>query len=192
MKLNEKISSCRKKAGMSQVDLADALGVSRQSVSKWETGESNPEITKIPQMAKLFGVTADWLLSEEEKMPSAGDASSAPWPDWVENLPQFLGNAIKRYGWIYGLRMAVSGGIMAAIGFVARMMFKRMLLGFGSIGYLGGFPNAQWGTFSPMDSFQNSAWSMASLFTGFMIGLGLVIGIAGGVIAVLLKKWGSR
>lgn len=192
MKLNEKISSCRKKAGMSQVDLADALGVSRQSVSKWETGESNPEITKIPQMAKLFGVTADWLLSEEEKMPSAGDASTAPWPDWVENLPQFLGNAIKRYGWIYGLRMAVSGGIMAAIGLVARMMFKRMLLGFGSIGYLGGFPNAQWGTFSPMVSFQNSAWSMASLFTGFMIGLGLVIGIAGGVIAVLLKKWGSR
>ena len=40
MKLNEKIIYCRKKAGMSQIDLADALGVSRQSVSKWETGVS--------------------------------------------------------------------------------------------------------------------------------------------------------
>ena len=49
MKLNEKIIYCRKKAGLSQLDLADLLGVSRQSVSKWETGESNPEITKIPR-----------------------------------------------------------------------------------------------------------------------------------------------
>lgn len=40
MKLGEKILSARKKAGLSQVDLADALGVSRQSVSKWETGVS--------------------------------------------------------------------------------------------------------------------------------------------------------
>ena len=40
MKLNEKIIYCRKKAGLSQLDLADLLGVSRQSVSKWETGVS--------------------------------------------------------------------------------------------------------------------------------------------------------
>lgn len=40
MNLSEKISYCRKKAGMSQLDLADALGVSRQAVSKWETGVS--------------------------------------------------------------------------------------------------------------------------------------------------------
>lgn len=41
MKLNEKILYCRKKAGLSQLDLADRLGVSRQSVSKWETGVSH-------------------------------------------------------------------------------------------------------------------------------------------------------
>ena len=40
MNLSEKILYCRKKAGMSQLDLADALGVSRQAVSKWETGVS--------------------------------------------------------------------------------------------------------------------------------------------------------
>ena len=40
MKLSEKIICCRKKAGLSQLDLADLLGVSRQSVSKWETGGS--------------------------------------------------------------------------------------------------------------------------------------------------------
>ena len=41
MNLSEKILYCRKKAGMSQLDLADALGVSRQAVSKWETGVSH-------------------------------------------------------------------------------------------------------------------------------------------------------
>ncbi len=40
MKINEKIMTARKKAGMSQIDLADMMGVSRQSVSKWETGVS--------------------------------------------------------------------------------------------------------------------------------------------------------
>ena len=66
MKLSEKIIYCRKKAGLSQLDLADKLGVSRQSVSKWETGESNPDVTKIPLLAKEFGISADWLLSEDE------------------------------------------------------------------------------------------------------------------------------
>ena len=87
MKLNEKIQYCRKKEGLSQVDLADRLGVSRQSVSKWETGEANPDVTKIPQLARVFGVTADWLLSEEdpkepEQIPARNDREdSSGYPD---------------------------------------------------------------------------------------------------------------
>lgn len=193
MKLNEKIYNCRKKIGMSQVDLADALGVSRQSVSKWETGESNPEIAKIPQMAKLFGVTTDWLLSEDAEENAPNTNSPASWPAWVEQLPHFLGNLIKRYGWIFGLRMAVSGGLIAAMGLVARVMFKNMILGFsGSMGSLGGYAGTSWMMSNPLSSFQSSAWSTASLFSGFMIGLGVVILIIGVVIAVLLKKWGNR
>lgn len=66
MKLNEKIIYYRRRARYSQQTLADLMGVSRQSVSKWETGESLPEISKLPQLARLFGVTTDHLLSEEE------------------------------------------------------------------------------------------------------------------------------
>ena len=64
MKLNEKIYWCRKRAGLSQESLAERIGVSRQSISKWETGEASPEISKLPLLASAFGVTADWLLSE--------------------------------------------------------------------------------------------------------------------------------
>ena len=65
MKLSEKIYACRRRAGLSQEALADRLGVSRQSVSKWETGESTPDIAKLPALAAAFGVSVDWLLSEE-------------------------------------------------------------------------------------------------------------------------------
>jgi len=66
MKFNEKIAYCRRKAGMSQVDLADALGVSRQAVSKWETGEASPDISKLSKLAEVFDVSADWLISEKD------------------------------------------------------------------------------------------------------------------------------
>ena len=62
----EKIFYCRKKAGLSQEALAEELGVSRQAVSKWETGDAVPEIGKLVSLAKTFDVTTDWLLSEEE------------------------------------------------------------------------------------------------------------------------------
>jgi len=59
MTLREKIYYCRKKAGYSQEEMADKLGVSRQAVSKWETGEAVPELAKFTAIAKLFGVTTD-------------------------------------------------------------------------------------------------------------------------------------
>jgi len=65
MKLHEKIYELRKKDGLSQETLAEKLGVSRQSVSKWETGEATPEVSKLVVLSKLFGVTTDYLLNDE-------------------------------------------------------------------------------------------------------------------------------
>ncbi len=65
MTLQDKISKLRKKNGWSQEDLADKLYVTRQAVSKWESGQSLPDVEKIVHMSKLFGVTTDYLLNEE-------------------------------------------------------------------------------------------------------------------------------
>lgn len=76
MKLHDKIYNLRKKEGLSQEALAEKLGVSRQSVSKWETGEATPEVSKLLSLSKLFGVTTDYLLddeAEEENEPEAPD-----------------------------------------------------------------------------------------------------------------------
>lgn len=70
MKLNEKILYYRRAAKLSQEELAARIGVSRQAVSKWELGESTPEVDKLVALSRLFGVTTDELLGEGE--PSQG------------------------------------------------------------------------------------------------------------------------
>lgn len=148
MKLNEKICHCRRKAGLSQEALAERLGVSRQAISKWETGEASPEISKLPLLARTFGVTADWLLDEndtpadepvhedpadpqEADMPPQGHPYAAGGntnntPAWVDKLPGFLARLIRMYGWLVGVRMAIAGALFTAMGFVARAMFSSM------------------------------------------------------------------
>ena len=65
MILADKIMTLRKKAGWSQEELAAQLNVSRQSVSKWESVQSIPDMDKVVQMSRLFGVTTDFLLKDE-------------------------------------------------------------------------------------------------------------------------------
>ena len=74
MILADKIMEERKKNGWSQEELADKLGVSRQSVSKWESAQSVPDLNRILEMSRLFNVSTDYLLKDEEDRPS-GQAS---------------------------------------------------------------------------------------------------------------------
>lgn len=65
MILAEKVMTLRKKKGWSQEELAEKLNISRQSVSKWESGASIPDIDKIISLSGLFGVSTDYLLKDE-------------------------------------------------------------------------------------------------------------------------------
>lgn len=212
MNLSEKILYCRKKAGMSQLDLADALGVSRQAVSKWETGESNPDVTKLPQMAALFGVTTDYLLSDEpvEKNAEPSEAPEPPqnppvYPEWVNNLPRHMMNMVKKFGWLYGLRVAVGGALMTAMGLLGRWMFKTMFFSGAGTSYggwttsgdvpqsiLNGLNRQSGFVTSGLDSFDSTAWNVASGFTGFIIFLGICTLLCGVVLALALRSWGEK
>ena len=72
MTLGEKIYSLRVKNGLSQEAFGEKLGVSRQSVSKWETDQSVPELDKIVMISELFTVTTDYLLKESVAEPDFG------------------------------------------------------------------------------------------------------------------------
>ena len=71
MILADKIINLRKKSGMSQEDLAGKLNVSRQSIYKWESAQSIPDLDKIIQLSIIFGVSTDFLLKDEIEMEDA-------------------------------------------------------------------------------------------------------------------------
>ena len=72
MFLADKIINLRKKAGWSQEELAGRLGVTRQSVSKWEGAQSVPDIEKIVQLSRLFSVTTDAGTQENPEKHTGG------------------------------------------------------------------------------------------------------------------------
>ena len=80
MIIADKIVSLRKRAGWSQEELAEKLGVTRQSVSKWEGAQSVPDMDKVVSMSRLFGVTTDYLLKDEleEDAPCAAAEDNDP------------------------------------------------------------------------------------------------------------------
>ena len=65
MILADKITDLRKKNGWSQEDLAEKMGVSRQSISKWESAQSVPDMGRIVRLSEVFSVSTDYLLKDE-------------------------------------------------------------------------------------------------------------------------------
>ena len=105
MELNERIIQARKQAGLTQEQLGERLGVSRQAVSKWESGQANPDVTYITEMCKLFQVSADWLLlGKEPGTPSA----AAPEPDLPKGKTYCLFlNHNDEFSWTVAERVAM-------------------------------------------------------------------------------------
>jgi len=109
MILSEKIVMLRKKFGWSQEELAEQLGVSRQSVSKWELGTAIPDLDKIVRLSQLFGVSTDFLLKDEAPVENSFDNSHADEPgthyvsveeantymDLIKSISGKLANAIS-------------------------------------------------------------------------------------------------
>lgn len=178
MTLSEKICTCRKRAGLSQEALAEKLGVSRQAVSKWETGESSPELTKLPPMAELFGVTVDWLLSEEDfpQEEARSDPSSAGSPSWVDSLPKTLKGLVKRFGWLGGLYISLLGLGPILVGLFARYMNRRLF---------SGLPESMGGPSMIVNT-------PMTIMGGLFIVVGSVIVVVGLVLALILYRWGKK
>ena len=151
MKLNEKITLCRRRAGLSQESLAELVGVSRQAVSKWECGDAVPEPAKILLLARTFNVTADWLLDdmldepEPDPEPRAQTLDSEPnpepmqarsaYPGWVDAAPGIIGRFLRRWGWLAGVYIMLVGLLFVGIGGAGRLMFRMVVPNFAAPTY---------------------------------------------------------
>ena len=145
MKLSEKILSLRTARGLSQGDLAEKLEVSRQSVSKWETGQSVPDLDKIIKIADLFGVTVDELVREEANPKGQEQSRPEPQVFYMEKqaqtglaLVQIMGIIVECFGGsmiLFGLagegRSLILVGLMTilwGLSFLFRKTFSGMIL----------------------------------------------------------------
>ena len=104
MALSKKLYTLRKKSGLSQEQLAEQLSVSRQAISKWESGQSVPESDKLIVISNYFKVSLDYLLKEESAQQMPTEA-----PDTDASM-----QANDRTRWLLGIITCV-GGILCLI-----------------------------------------------------------------------------
>lgn len=207
MNVSGKILQCRKKAGLSQEALAERIGVSRQAVSKWETGEAMPELPTVVALAKEFGVTTDWLLSDAAEIPAAEipaaeiptaeEPKTEPAPSRPKRDAKYW---VNRYGWLLGVYVSLVGAGIAGLGALARFIVGRMMAGvqnsfvtsapgymFGEVYDLSGMMGVAGPSIDAMA--QNNP---VSVLAGVMIVIGVIVMIGGGILAIVLRKWGGK
>lgn len=99
--LSDKLYQLRKKSGLSQEQLAEALNVSRQSVSKWESGLSMPESEKLIAISEYFGVTLDYLMKDGEEASPEKESGEKPEAKarWVSGLLICVAGAVGLIVW---------------------------------------------------------------------------------------------
>ena len=94
MTFSEKISALRKQKGWSQEELAEKLMVTRQSVSKWESAQSMPDLDKLVQLSEALGVSTDYLLKDEQAqsapVPAAAEQAAKPRHVTQEEVRRYL------------------------------------------------------------------------------------------------------
>jgi len=88
MEFNEKITQLRKARGMTQEELADKVGVSRQSISKWELGDCEPDMSTLRKLQKIFGVSMDYLINDN--VYNAKEEQKKEKTDKKEIYPNYL------------------------------------------------------------------------------------------------------
>ena len=87
MELKEKLSRLRKEKGLTQLELAEALNVSRQAVSRWEVGTAVPTLDNLVSLSEVYGVPLDDLLQNETAVPAAQTEEKVPEREIQEKTP---------------------------------------------------------------------------------------------------------
>lgn len=97
MQFSEKLLYLRTKSGISQEELAQRLGVSRQAISKWEVGDSVPELMKVIEISKMFNITIDCLVKDELDVASDGSVEKRviDFLNAAKNMNQISDNLIE-------------------------------------------------------------------------------------------------
>ena len=121
MIIGAKIAACRKRAGMSQEKLANELNISRQAVSRWESGDTTPSVDKLKTLARIYGVSLDWLCSDtaDGEPPEAAKPEADRNPD---EAPAGKEGEKKQKIRAIAIALAIGALAFACVWFAARNM----------------------------------------------------------------------
>ena len=97
--LSEKLYKLRKNSGLSQEQLAEKLSVSRQAISKWESGTAVPESEKLVTISNYFGVSVDYLLKDEEEKVIGTDCNVEEKPKMIAGIIICIAGIISMIIW---------------------------------------------------------------------------------------------
>jgi len=112
LSLEEKLTSLRQERGLTQTEAAEELGVSRQAVSKWETGAAVPATESLANLGRLYHVPVDYLLSEEAERAEEENAPEAGGID-AESTRKGIGRTATIWGVIALTLLALALGMCA-------------------------------------------------------------------------------
>lgn len=96
MNFADKLIQLRRQHGLSQEQLADRLGVTRQSVSKWESGSSVPELNKIIMISELYDISIDYLVKDSISQSATGNAESSDNQEILREKLDYIEGYLKR------------------------------------------------------------------------------------------------
>lgn len=106
MSFGDQLQEVRRKNGLTQEQFAEALQVSRQAVSRWESGRSYPEVDKILYICNRYGVSIGQLFAEENPIPESGrpqqpqETPQPPKDSLFTSLDSFITNLSPKSKWI--------------------------------------------------------------------------------------------
>ena len=113
MELSEKLQALRKRKGLTQEELAEALFVSRTAVSKWESGRGYPSIDSLKAVSKYFGITIDELLSSDELLTIADEDNRQKEARMRDLLYGLLDSSAALFFFLPIFGQAADGGVRA-------------------------------------------------------------------------------
>ena len=187
MTLGEKIAALRNEHSLSQENLAEKMSVSRQSVSKWETDTSVPELDKLILLSHIFEITLDELVGNEpvqhqepEQQTPAAEVQPGKTPFTVQQIIGFILLGVGLFTCILG---GVSGREMLILGFYGIICGVICLTVKRHAGLV-----IAWVIFLPVFFLSPYFLMTSKEYWAFMLGLGLLLGVYTGRLFCILRK----
>ncbi len=110
MKFNEKLIQLRKEKGLSQEELGEKLNVARQTISKWELGETTPEMDKLVQISEIFDISLDNLIKDKQEVKTENNTNTQKLAGIIITILKVCGILLAIY-----LILVVIAGIMFSV-----------------------------------------------------------------------------